>query len=268
VCRYYAIRADAPVRVAWHLVHAPNSLLAQSRRDLSGFEHADGWGIAAYGGDGLQVQRRAAAAHDGHNFRAAAERVEATTVLAHVRRATVGRIGLANTHPFVHDGFALVHNGTVPYFADIRPRILDAMTTTHREAIQGGTDSEHLLHLILSTHERSGGPLFASLEAALRRVVALCHEIGQEPHLGLNVLLTDGTRMVGSCWRRTLHYLEQHGTVPDGDEAHDRVDGRGGRALVIASEPTNGAPWPEVPERSVFEVTPDLRLRIEPLTED
>jgi predicted glutamine amidotransferase len=264
VCRYYAIRAEAPVRAACHLVGAPNSLLAQSRRDLAGFEHADGWGIAAWGGEGWEVQRRASAAHDGHRFRAAAEEVEATTVLAHVRRATVGRVGLANTHPFVHGRFALVHNGTVPYFAAIRGRLLEAMTPKHRAAIRGDTDSEHLLHLILSIHAQSGGSLFASLEAGLGRIVALCREIGQEPHLGLNVLLTDGVQMVGSRWRRTLHYLEQHGTAT-GSETPDPAAGRGGRALVIASEPTSGAPWPEVPERSVFEVTPDLRLRIAPL---
>ena len=268
MCRYYAIRAQAPIRVAWHLVRAPNSLLAQSRRDLSGFEHADGWGIAAYGNAGLQVQRRAAAAHDGQHFCAAAERIEAMTVLAHVRRATVGAVGLANTHPFVHGRFALVHNGTVPYFAEIRRHLLDAMTPEHCAAIEGSTDSEHLLHLILSIHARTGGSLLASLEAGLRRVVALCREIGQEPHLGLNVLLTDGIRMVGSRWRRTLYYLEQRETAPDWHEPHLQADGAGGRAVVIASEPTNGAPWPEVPERSVFEVTPDLRLRIEPLAED
>jgi glutamine amidotransferase len=267
LCRYYAIRAQAPIRVAWHLVRAPNSLLAQSRRDLSGFEHADGWGIAAYGAHGLQVQRRAAAAHDGQHFCAAAERVEATTVLAHVRRATVGPVGLANTHPFVHDRFALVHNGTVPYFAEIRPRLLDAMTPEHCAAIQGGTDSEHLLHLILSIQARTGGSLFASLEAGLRHIVALCREIGQEPHLGLNVLLTDGIRMVGSRWRRTLHFLEQSGTAPPAEERPVRTIDGDYRALIIASEPTTGCAWPEVPERSVFEVTPDLRLRIEPLDE-
>ena len=267
MCRYYGLRANMPTRVDWHLVHAPNSLLVQSRRDLSGFEHADGWGIAAYDGDDLQVQRRASAAHDGHYFCEAAERVEATTVLAHVRRATVGRIGLANTHPFVHGPFALVHNGTVPYFADIRPRLLDAMTPDHRGAIQGGTDSEHLLHLTLSMHAQLGGSLFASLEAALRHVIALCREVGQEPHLGLNVLLTDGLRMVGSRWRRTLHFLEQAGTAPYPGERPVRATDHDYRALIIASEPTNGRGWPEIPERSMFEVTPDLCLRVEPLDE-
>ena len=46
-----------------------------------------------------------------------------------------------------------------------------------------------------------------------------------------------------------------------------RATDRDCRALIIASEPTNGCPWPEVPERSVFEVTPDLRVRIKPLDE-
>jgi predicted glutamine amidotransferase len=265
VCRYYGLRANMPTRVDWHLVRASNSLLIQSRRDLSGFEHADGWGIAAYAGEEVHVQRRASAAHDGHYFCAAAARVEASTVLAHVRRATVGRVGLVNTHPFVHGAFSLVHNGTVPYFADIRPRLLEAMTTEHRAAIQGGTDSEHLLHLILATHARIGGSLFASLEGALRLVIALCREIGQEPHLGLNVLLTDGERMVGSRWRRTLHFFEQHGAGPGlGEQAAGAPDYR---ALIIASEPIDGTDWPEIPEHSVFEVTPDLRLQIAPLEE-
>jgi len=261
VCRYYGLRANVPTRVQWHLVEAPNSLLAQSRRDLSGFEHADGWGIAAYDGNGVRVQKRASAAHDGHHFGAAAARVEATTVLAHIRRATVGCIGLANTHPFVNGAFSLVHNGTVPYFAEIRPHLVELMTPEHRGAIRGATDSEHLLHLILSMRVRLGGSLFTSLQMALRQVIALCREIGQEPHLGLNVLLTDGVGMVGSRWRRTLHYLEQDGATSE------QAPGRDYRALIIASEPTDRGAWLEVPERSVFEVTPDLRLRIEPLDE-
>jgi hypothetical protein len=121
------------------------------------------------------------------------------------------------------------------------------------------------LHLILSIRARTGGSLFESLAAGLRRVVAQCREIGQEPHLGLNVLLTDGLAMAGSRWRRTLHYLEQRG--PHGDGSGDPANRGGGRAVLIASEPTNGAAWPEVPKRALFEVTSDLRLRTEPLEE-
>lgn len=267
MCRFYGFRASQPTRVDCCLVAAPNSLLAQSQRDLQGFEHADGWGIVAYQGGDVWLRRRAAAAHDGHQFREAATLVEATTVLAHVRKATVGAVTLDNTHPFVHGRFALVHNGTLPYFADIRPHLLDAMTPAQRAAIRGATDSEHLLHLILSDRERTGASLLACLEATLRRVVAWCREIGQEPHLGLNVLLTDGITMVGSRWQRTLHVLEQAGaaTCAVCGGRHVRAPEPGYRAIAIASEPMNGQPWPEIPERSIFEITPDLQLRIEPL---
>ena len=52
MCRFYALRATAPTAVECCLVAAPNSLLTQSRQDMRGFEHADGWGIAAHGSAG------------------------------------------------------------------------------------------------------------------------------------------------------------------------------------------------------------------------
>jgi predicted glutamine amidotransferase len=283
VCRFYALRATAPTRVECCLVQAPNSLLAQSRQDLRGFENADGWGIAAHTGapqgsapdagsahavTDWVIERRPHPAHDDQWFQAAAARTQATTVLAHVRHATVGTVALENTHPFAHAGWTFVHNGTVPYFADIRPRLLAAMTADHRAAIRGATDSEHLFHLILSTHEASPGrSLLASLQLALEQVIGWCRAIGQEPHLGLNVLLTDGLRMVGSRWQRTLHYLERIGPSPCPvcGRSHAAGAREDYRALLIASEPITAEPWPEVRERSAFEVTPEGHLHALPL---
>jgi hypothetical protein len=121
------------------------------------------------------------------------------------------------------------------------------------------------LHLILSSLAQMGGSLFASLEAALRHVIMLCREIGQEPHLGVNVLLTEGVRMVGSRWRRTLHFLEKAGAAACPGE-------RPGRAVDHDSDHRVGADRRhrlarDPGARSAFEVTPDLRLRIEPLDE-
>ena len=272
MCRFYALRATAPTRVECCLVQAPNSLLAQSRQDLRGFENADGWGIAAHGAarfdDDWVIERRPRPAHDDHWFQAAAARTQARTVLAHVRHATVGTVALENTHPFDHAGFTFVHNGTVPYFADIRRQLLAAMSPAHRAAIRGSTDSEHLFQLILSTHaETPARPLLASLQRALEQVIGWCREIGQEPHLGLNILLSDGVRMVGSRWQRTLHYLERNGrsACPVCGQPHAAAARDDYRALIIASEPITGEPWPEVPERSVFEVTALGRLHARPL---
>ena len=89
-------------------------------------------------------------------------------------------------------------------------------------------------------------------------MIGWCRAIGQEPHLGLNVLLTDGVRMVGSRWQRSLHYLERAGRAacPVCGRCHAAGARDGYRALLIASEPITDEAWPEVPERSVFEVTP------------
>jgi predicted glutamine amidotransferase len=145
---------------------------------------------------------------------------------------------------------------------------LAATAPEHRAAIRGSTDSEHLFHLILSTHEAAPArPLLASLRLALERVIGWCRAIGQEPHLGLNVLLTDGERMVGSRWQRSLHYLERTGRrpCPVCGEPHAAGARDDYRALIVASEPITDEPWPEVPERSVFEINPEGRLRTLPL---
>jgi predicted glutamine amidotransferase len=270
VCRFFGLRASDPTSVACCLVRAPNSLMAQSRQDLQGFENADGWGIAAYDEDGLKSLRDASPAHLGDDFRSAAARLRARTILAHVRRATVGAMVAENTHPFTHGDVAFVHNGTVPYFEDIRPSMLAAMTGGHRAAIRGATDSEHLFHLILSACEHEPErPLLDVVRETLLCVLRWCRAIGPYPRLGLNVLLTDGERMVGSRWQRTLSWLERR-TLSDCEVCglhHADCDPLSYRALVIASEPITNEAWQEVPERSVYELTPDFRLRIEALEE-
>jgi predicted glutamine amidotransferase len=268
VCRFFGLRASHPTSVACCLVRARNSLMAQSRRDLQGFENADGWGLAAYAARALRSVRHASAAHVGDDFRSVAGRLEAATIIAHVRHATVGAMVVENTHPFTHGAFAFVHNGTVPYFDDARSRMLAEMSGEHRDAILGATDSEHLFHMILSAYERDPErPLLDVMRETLRRVFQWCRAIGPHPRLGLNVLLSDGERMVGSRWQRTLSWLERRGLAECEvcGLRHADCEPSSYRALLIASEPITNETWQEVPERSVYEVTPDLRLRIEPL---
>ena len=279
MCRIYGLRANAATAVECCLVRAPNSLLAQSRRDRHGFNNADGWGIAAYDGAAgtrPRVARRPQPAHDGRRFSEAARAAVAPTVVAQVRRATVGGQTLENTHPFVSGPWSMVHNGTVPEFERVRPLMLEAMSPGHRALIRGGTDSEHLFHMILSAHEaQPARPLLDVLRDCLGRVAAWACESVPHPRLGLNVLLTDGERMVGSRWLRTLYAVRRGNGDAGGGAAcrscggpHVRDDGAAGeyRALVVASEPLGGdEPWEEVPERSVYEVTEAFGLRVEPL---
>ena len=266
MCRLYGFRATELTKIECTLVHAQNALIVQSCKDRSGTSHLHGWGLAAYQNGKLHIEREVQAAVEAEGFRRAASRTYSDAVLAHVRRATIGRVSLENTHPFSHGAWAFVHNGTLPNFNILRPRMLELMTPEHRSAIRGETDSEHVFHLILSRHETAPNrSLLETLHLSLGQIITWCLEIDPAARIGLNVLLTDGSRLVGSRWGRTLHFVERLG-VHDCEICgfpHIRHDMRHSyRAVVIASEPITHEPWHEVPEGCVFSVTAAMGLEI------
>lgn len=262
MCRLYGFRATEVTKVECTLAHAQNALIVQSDK------HRHGWGMAIYRNQKPYIERQAKAAMEDEGFRRAAVRAYSDTVLAHLRRATIGRVALENTHPFCHGPWVFAHNGTLPGFDNLRPKMLATMTFEHRAAIQGETDSEHIFHMILSMYEAMPArSLLETLRASLGQIVAWSEEIDPAARIGLNVLLTDGTRLVGSRWGRTLHYVERSG-VHDCEICgfpHIRHDPRHSyRAVVIASEPISHEPWREVPDHSVFTVSLEMTLQIDP----
>ena len=269
MCRLYGFRANEPTKVECTLVHAQNALMVQSREDLAGTSHAHGWGVATYEDHLPHIERQAWAAYHGEHFRRAAARIFSQQVLAHVRRATVGEAKIANTHPFTDGPWTFVHNGTVPNFDQLRPRLLAALPENRRKAISGDTDSEHVFHYLRSLQERAPGrPLVEVLREGLRQIVAWCRDIDPAAKIGLNVILSDGEEMAGSRLGRTLFYVERRG-VQDCEicgfphvhhDPHRRY-----RAVIVASEPISHEHWREVPEGSIYRVGADFTLEIEAL---
>ena len=269
MCRLYGFRATEPTKVECTLVHAQNALMVQSREDQAGVSHTHGWGVATYTENIPQVERQAWAAYHGEHFRRTAARVFSRTVVAHVRRASVGSVSLENTHPFVHGKWVFAHNGTLRAFGAMREWMLDAMTDEHRMAIRGATDSEHVFHFVMSRWAtRPGLTPGEALRTGLQEVIAQSRKTEPAAAIGLNVLLTDGEELVGSRWGRTLWHVERD-KVQDCEICgfphihHDPNTHY--QAAVIASEPISDEPWTAVPEGTIFRVTPEMRLQFEPL---
>ena len=88
-------------------------------------------------------------------------------------------------------------------------------------------------------------------------VAAWCVAAGPCENLGLNILLSDGRRMLGARWQQALWMLQRRG-VWDCELCGTPIDGAAAptdyRALLVASEPLTGESWRPVPERTVFEV--------------
>ncbi len=272
MCRLYGFRATEPTKVECTLVYAQNALMVQSRRDREGLTHGHGWGIATYEDQVPRVERQAWAAYHGEHFRRAAARAHARTVLAHVRRATVGLPALENTHPFTDGPWAFAHNGTIPRFSALRGRMLDAITPERRVAIHGATDSEHFFQLLLTLRDREPSlPLVEAVRKGVQQMHAWCQETGTADRLGLNVLLTDGQQMAGSRWGRTLYWTERH-AIRDceicGFPHVHHTPGHEYRALVVASEPISHENWRKVPDHTVYRITSDMRLDLTPVIGD
>lgn len=280
MCRLYGLQATHPTRPACELLDAQNALLHQSREDARGRSNPHGWGMGCVHDHTTSCFRQVAPAAGSADYRAESLRAEGTTVLAHVRRATVGDPAYNNTHPFRHGGALLIHNGHVPAFDRVRPRLLDRLDAPHQQPIRGTTDSEHVLALLLQLRDEAPD---APLDTITRRALALVQDwvtavsdtatVGAVdadttalPHdaltdlLGLNLLWTDGTTLAGSRLNRTLWALDRTAPVTCPICGHDHAAPPAEahyRSTTLASERLTDEDWIPVPNGSVFRVDPD-----------
>ena len=280
MCRLYGFRASAETKVECTLVHAQNALLFQSRSDLRGKSHPDGWGIGFYPGTMPQLEHSAAAAYQDVQFSRTAERVYSRTVVAHIRMATMGSVALENTHPFSYGPWIFAHNGTLTAFATLQDRLVSETGPRLQAFRKGSTDSEQIFFWLLSRLERNGiapeTPCSGSDLAMLKSVVAggidqlarWCAEVGADEPAKLNVILTDGVSLVATIWNHTLYWVDRRGIhdceicgIPHVRHAQET----GYRAVVMASEPISQEDWREIPDRSLLSVDPQIVTTIEPI---
>ena len=288
MCRLYGLQATHPTHAACSLLDAQNALIQQSEEDARGLSNPHGWGMGQVAHGTTSCVRQVKPADESAEYRTKALKTKGTTLLAHVRRATVGDPEHVNTHPFRHGPALLIHNGHVPAFDDVRPRLLDRLDDRHRYSVQGSTDSEHLLALLTQLHdEHPDMPLHTVTRHAVRQVQnwvqaadataeveAVTRDLSDAAHdelidiLGLNLLWTDGTALAGARLNRTLWAVERdhvHTCSVCGTKRADPADEDDYRATVLASERITDEDWTEVPNGSVFSVGPDARLHLESL---
>ena len=274
MCRQYCFVANEETKIECTLVHAQNALMLQSRSDMRGRAHPDGWGVSVYEDFLPVVERRTKAAYEDLHFSAAAERVFASTVVAHVRKATVGRPALENTHPFTFQCWTFAHNGTVTAFDTVKNALFAEVPARLRENIRGTTDSELLFHWLLGRMQQAGispdqrcaelDRLIDVVSEALQHVASLCADAGAKP-AKLNILLTDGRIAVATRWNNSLYWLFRNG-IHDCEIcgiAHIRHSpGVEYRATIVASEPVSHEDWHEVPERTLVAIDRSIQPRL------
>lgn len=260
MCRLFGFRSAASERVHDALVLERNSLRQQS------LEHPDGWGIASWQNGGLpQVVRGLGAAHLDPEFERVSSAVQARTVLAHLRLASVGSVKLDNAHPFTFGRWAFAHNGTLHAF-DRHRAAIEALIAPPFRTFRGETDSERCFALFLtrlaSRADPAGTPSLTDVQWALAATVDEVAritdvDVGHGKRSAMNFLVTEGDLLAAIRRDRTLFFAaESDESVPLSERP---ATGTRVYALEIASEELQGPDvWHEVPQDGVIGIDRDL----------
>jgi predicted glutamine amidotransferase len=155
--------------------------------------HADGWGIALYEGRACRSFHDPLPSSDSEIARLVQRySIKSTIVISHIRRANRGRVGLANTHPFVRElwgrHWVFAHNGQL--------RGVKRLPLRHYRPV-GTTDSEHAFCWLLDQvrHRFPSPP--RSAQALWQHVAELSAALAQRGVF--NVLLSDALVLYAHC---------------------------------------------------------------------
>jgi predicted glutamine amidotransferase len=246
------------------LHQAPRSLSSLSR------EHPHGWGIAVHdaGQDDWRIHKEAAPAHGDERFVDAAAESRGHVLVAHVRKRTVGPVGIENTHPFRRGRWVFAHNGTL----DDQEGLRRDTSPARLAEVMGATDSELFFAYIL-THIDAEAPAEEATHEAVERALVRVID-GVSPGLAgskggaANFLLSNGEDLYAFRMGRSLFQLERK----PGDEVRPsrRSPETGAvidtpwtprrRAVLVASEALTDEPWQAMEEGTLLAV----RRRPEP----
>jgi predicted glutamine amidotransferase len=259
MCRLLGIVASELTEFGLGLTGAPRCLATLSR------EHRDGWGIAIHdeehtGDDAWDLQKGTLPAVDDHRFHELAASSRGHLLVAHIRQKTVGPTRLENTHPFVRDGWAFAHNGTIQGTDLLRA----ACSARRLQEITGDTDSELFFAYVLTRLDESG---LTRLDDEPSRVRAndLVHELTTELRAAkigaFNFLLSDGKTTFAHRFGRSLFVLDRGPSDPvresrpvaPGTTIVTRWTARR-QAVLIASERITDEPWSEVPDGTLLRI--------------
>jgi predicted glutamine amidotransferase len=149
--------------------------------------HCDGWGTASVADPGLEpeVFTSQLSAQLDPDFLAHSSSASGRAGMLHLRWATNGlAVRPENTHPFLADGMAFAHNGSVD-----RPTLAALLEPEFAAGVVGTTDSE-LYFAVVRQYRRDSANLADAVYSAVRRIRAAA------PTQSLNALVIDGRQLV------------------------------------------------------------------------
>lgn len=211
-------------------------------------EHKDGWGIAFFEENRWQrfVDEKPAA-HSPLSEQIKQQHIKSRTILAHIRKATVGDVELRNCHPFQRklwgQDWIFTHNGTLKEF---HPPL------NGRFSPEGETDSElafcYLLQQLEIAFPLASEDNLPNSKALYDVLVTLSHEIAA--YGVFNIMLSNGHLLFTHCTTLLAYVKREYpftrATLIDRDLSLDLSEHNSpiDRMILVATKPlTSDENW-------------------------
>lgn len=200
-------------------------------------EHKDGWGIAFFRNDAFDVfLDHEPAANSALVAEISGADIKSKTIIAHIRKATVGEVKLSNCHPFQRElwgkTWLFCHNGHLKEFNPL---------LTGEFQVQGDTDSElafcyllQQLQQLLPNGTQDTGALFEVLGHLSREI---------EKFGIFNIILSNGDLLFTFCSTSLVYVERQYPfatvTLVDKDISLDlsQHNGEQDQMILVATKP-------------------------------
>jgi predicted glutamine amidotransferase len=279
MCRLFGFRSVIQSQVHSSLMSSDNALATQSA------QHPDGWGVAYYMGGSPHVVKSSQTAVHCQIFQRISGVVSSQTVLAHIRKATLGQKNILNTHPFQFGRWVFAHNGNIKDFDQCREKLIQLINPDLKRFLLGETDSELLFYILLSfinndTPLHSENITIKNLIVSIKKALAEIQKIvgdycidprGSDKETYLTFLLTNGTTMLAHQGGKLLYYSTYKNKCPDrdvctsfADECEAPADKEGFvNHLLFSSEPLSGENvWIPMRPGDIIGVDTEMKLSI------
>ncbi|EQC47307.1 class II glutamine amidotransferase [Bacteriovorax sp. Seq25_V] len=276
MCRLFGFRSVIQSQVHSSLVEAENALGSQSS------DHPDGWGVAYYINHVPHVIKSEKTAINDSIFKRLSGIVSSQTVLAHIRKSTMGEVNILNTHPFQFGNWTFAHNGNIKNFLEKRDELVKAISPRFKRFILGSTDSEVLFYFILSymgdEFDISDRGLkievvMKSVQDAFKELIKITGDVCLEKAAApcenfLTFILTNGHVMVGLSAGKKLYYSTFKNKCRDRDtcpsyspECEAKSETGYVNHLIFTSEPLSGENiWIEMEDYQIIGVDNHMKL--------
>lgn len=248
MCRIAAYFGNQELLLEELLVKPENSLVKQSHRirDNGKGLHADGFGVSWYNfalDNEPGIFKSVQPAWNDYNIHHLAKKISSNCMLAHVRSSTVGDVILSNCHPFSHEDYSMIHNGTIRNFDRYKMQLIQEIDQDLFLKVKGNTDTELFFYLIITYLRRC-----SNLIKAVRMAVDWVVNIQEDEDLSrINIVISNGFELLATRFATKTEPLSlKYRCNESGD-------------YYVASEPLDAEPglWHELDNNQFLYVNRD-----------